>query len=194
MKRILVLVLCSIIVLTITGCGNDKQTNKLNNNLDSTVTEKEKQEVDKQEEHNSKIADDKNKESYGDDANLKAEVEINSDANIISKFVNSDDHDTYFILMDDNTFVGARNICAGYVAISGTYEITNKNTLVGVEPVTLTLTYDSIDPVTNEKAKDVFTVIRNSKHTMTNLMVDIDSSSMYICACTDYDFYIIDEE
>ncbi|MBE6151283.1 MAG: hypothetical protein E7162_05690 [Firmicutes bacterium] len=185
MKKILSLILCGILLLTITGCGNDKTTTDEEEDSNNKIEDNIQEENNNEEEIN-------DSESGGDDANLKVEVEVPTDAKVISKFVNSDDHDTYFLLMDDNTFVGARNICAGHVPISGTYEITYKNTLVGVEPDTLTLTYNDIDPVTNKKAKDVFTVIRNSKHTMTNLMVDIDSSSMHICACTDYDFYIVE--
>ena len=189
MKKIFSLVLCGLLMFSITGCGNNNESNKVNDNLDNIVEEKEEQ------NNSDETTSEESNESYGDDANLKPEIEIDSDAKIVGKFVNSDDHDTYFILMDDNTFVGARNICAGHIAIFGTYEITNKTTLVGVVPGTLTLTYDTIDSTTNEKQKDVFKVTKTRDgQIMTNLTVDIELSDMLICMCTDYDFYIVDDE
>lgn len=189
MKKILSVALCGLLMLSITGCGNNNESSNLNENLDNKVEQKEEQ------NNSNETTSEENNESYGDNNNLKPETEINSDARVVGKFVNSDDHDTYFILMDDNTFVGARNICAGHIAISGTYEITNKTTLVGVVPGTLTLTYDTIDSTTNEKQKDVFKVTKTRDgQIMTNLTVDIESSDMLICMCTDYDFYIVDDE
>lgn len=185
MKKLLSIIICGILLLTITGCGNDKTTTDNKEDSNNKIEENIEDEDNTEEKNDN--------ESDEDDSNLKEEDEVSTNAKVVSKFVNSDDYSTYFILMDDNTFVGKRNICEGYVAISGTYEITYKNTLVGVEPETLILTYDGIDPVTNEKAKDVFIVIRNASQTMTNLMVDTNLSSMYICACTGYDFYTVDE-